>query len=231
MNDNREHTAQTQPHREAPEEERDDVDLILRHVSRKFPDALARALLPTHGPIAVGGWIDTQVSGRQRRLDRALALSIAGSRCLLHVEWQLSMTAELPFRVYEYNVLLALAQADEAPPGAQPLPIESVVVLLGGREEPWPAQGQYRTSRPEARFSGVRFRIEPVYQYTIAQLMARDSPLCSSSLPWPSMQTSRACRPSSTRSGPVPRPGSSRSWGRPWRCSRRPTSGSVVSRA
>lgn len=158
------------------EEERDDVDLVLRHVSRQFPEALARALVVTRDPLVVGGWIDTQVSGRQRRLDRALEVSIGGKPGLLHVEWQLTMTAEIAFRVYEYNVLLSLAQGDGARLGKEPLPIESVVVLLGGREERWPAGGEYRTSRPEGRFSGVRYRIEPVYQYTVAELMARESP-------------------------------------------------------
>jgi hypothetical protein len=165
------------PHREAPGEERDDVDLVLRHVSRQFPEGLARALVKTRDPVVVGGWIDTQVSGRQRRLDRALEVSVGGKPGLLHVEWQLEMTAEVPFRVYEYNVLLSLAQADATPQGQEPLPVESVVVLLSGREERWPPEGDYRTSRPERRFSGVRFRIEPVYQYTVAELLARDSPL------------------------------------------------------
>jgi hypothetical protein len=117
------------------------------------------------------------VTGRQRRLDRALEVSIGGRSGLLHVEWQLTMTAEIAFRVYEYNVLLSLAQADGAHPDSAPLPIESVVVLLAGREERWPPEGEYRTSWQGGRFSGVRFRIEPVYQSTVAELMARDSPL------------------------------------------------------
>jgi hypothetical protein len=177
MTENRQRIEPTEPPVETPEEERDDVDLVLRHVSRQFPEALARALIATRDPLVVGSWIDTQVSGRQRRLDRALAVTIGGRRCLLHVEWQLNMTAEVAFRVYEYNVLLSLAQADKTPVGQEPLLVESVVVLFGGREQPWPAEGEYRTSRPEVRFSGVRFRIEPVYQSTIAELMARGSPL------------------------------------------------------
>ncbi len=157
--------------------ERDDVDLVLRHISRQFPEALARALVKTRDPIMVGSWIDTQVTGRQRGLDRALEVSVGGRPGLLHVEWQLTMTSEIAFRVYKYNALLSLAQGDAAQRGEEPLPIESVVVLLAGREERWPAEGEYRTSRREGRFSGVRFRIEPVYQSTVAELMARDSPL------------------------------------------------------
>ena len=133
--------------------------LVLRHISRQFPEALARALVKTRDPIVVGSWTDTQVTGRQRRLDRALEVSVGGRPGLLHVEWQLTMTAEIAFRVYEYNVLLSPAQGDATRPGEEPLPIESVVVLLAGREERWPAEGEYRTSRREGRFSGVRFRI------------------------------------------------------------------------
>lgn len=54
-------------------------------------------------------------------------------------------------------------------------PIESTLVLLSGREEPWPAEGEFRTSPRDAPFSGVRFRIEPVYQRTVAELEARGS--------------------------------------------------------
>ncbi len=161
----------------APVEERDDVDLVLRHVSRQYPEAVAQALVRSREPIEVGGWIDTQVSGRQRRLDRALEVFVGGEPALLHVEWQPKMTADLPFRVYEHHVLLSLAQADLARPDREPLPIDSVVVLLSGRDARWPPEGDYRTSRTERCFSGVRFRIEPVYQYTVAELMARDSPL------------------------------------------------------
>ncbi|AUX41815.1 uncharacterized protein SOCE26_032400 [Sorangium cellulosum] len=50
------------------------------------------------------------------------------------------------------------------------MPIESVVVVLSGREEPWPTHGSYRTSPPGEAFSGVHFRIEAVYQRTMAEL-------------------------------------------------------------
>jgi hypothetical protein len=55
--------------------------------------------------------------------------------------------------------------------------IESTVVLLSGREKPWPTWGRYRTSPPDVPFSGVRFRIEAVYQRTVAELEAKDNPL------------------------------------------------------
>src|SRR5207245_1700807 len=52
-------------------------------------------------------------SARQRRLDRALDILVNGERRLLHGEWQLRMAPAVPFRIYEYNVLLVLALADE----------------------------------------------------------------------------------------------------------------------
>ncbi|WP_438001193.1 hypothetical protein WMF26_17005 [Sorangium sp. So ce185] len=164
-----------------PRDEQDDVDLILRHVSRQFPRDVARALLGTAEPIEPLGWVDTQVTGRQRRLDRALSVRVGGQQRLLHTEWTLAMTDEMPFRVFEYNCLTALAMADEAraskgAPTPWLSPIDSVVVVLSGREEPWPSHGAYRTSAPGEPFSGVQFRIEPVYQRTVAELTARESP-------------------------------------------------------
>ncbi len=100
----REHHEKRRPAKSA----RDEVDLILRHVSRQFPRDLARALL--------------------RRRD-----------------------------------------------GLRPPSIESVVVVLSGRDEPWPTHGAYQTSAPGEPFSGVHFRIEPVYQRTVAELEARGS--------------------------------------------------------
>jgi predicted transposase YdaD len=201
----------------------DDVDLVLRHVSRLFPTSFARALLPPKSTITSATWLETQVTARQRRLDRALAVQLAdGQHRLLHTEWQFRMSADVPFRVYEYHSLLSFVLHDEqqaaetakaAPSAAKrdgqaakTLPhasktegkaakpavkgagwsrgaararpcIESTVVLLAGREKPWPAWGRYRTSPPDAPFSGVRFRIEAVYQRTVAELEAKGSPL------------------------------------------------------
>lgn len=170
----------------------DDVDLVLRHVSRRFPEQFARALLPPGSRVASATWLDTQVTARQRRLDRALDVRTrAGERRLLHTEWQLRFEADLPFRVYEYNALLAFSLHDELEAAKtaakvagsttaadQSLPrIESTVVLLSGREEPWPVWGQYATSPPDAPFSGVHFRIDAVYQRTVAELEAKGNPL------------------------------------------------------
>ncbi|WP_437593049.1 hypothetical protein [Sorangium sp. So ce1000] len=163
-----------------PDDEQDDVDLILRHVSRQFPGDVARALLGAAEPVEPLGWVDTQVTGRQRRLDRALSVNVGGERRLLHAEWTLAMSEEIPFRVFEYHCLTALAMADEAraskgAPSPPPTPIDSVVVVLSGREEAWPTYGAYRTSSLDEPFSGVQFRIEAVYQRTVAELTARKS--------------------------------------------------------
>ncbi|MDI3288892.1 hypothetical protein [Polyangium sp. 15x6] len=155
----------------------DDVDLVLRHVSRQFPREVARALCDADQKLVEPlGWVETQVTGRQRRLDRALSVKVGDERRLLHAEWTLTMTEEIAFRVFEYHNLTALAAADEARGGrGKPLPIESVVIVLSGREEPWPAHAAYRTSPARAPFCGVHFRIEPVYQRTVAELEARGS--------------------------------------------------------
>ncbi len=157
----------------------DDIDLILRHVSRKLPHAVARALLRCDEPIEPLEWVDTQVTSRQRRLDRALLVKVARGKRLLHVEWAQSMTRDVSWRIFEYNTLTALALGDEARarPGKNPgeaVPrIESVLVLLAGRNEPWPEEGIYRTSPDDRPFSGVSFRVEPVYQQTVAELVRR----------------------------------------------------------
>lgn len=154
-------------------EEEDSVDLILRHVSHRFPAELARGLLGVEGPLTATV-LETQVASRHRELDRTLDVQVRGERRLFHLEWQGQMPANMPFRSYEYQSLMAFAVAAESRGGSALVPpIESVVVLLGGREEPWPAYGSYRLSPPDAPFSGVHFRIEPVYQRTVADLAAR----------------------------------------------------------
>ncbi|MDI1484056.1 hypothetical protein [Polyangium sp. y55x31] len=152
--------------------EDDSVDLILRHISQRFPDELARGLLGCEGPLTAAV-LETQVTSRHRELDRTLDVRIDGERRLLHVEWQTAMPANMPYRTYEYQALLGFAVAEENKSGPELVPpIESIVVLLGGREEPWPLYGTYRVSPRGAPFSGVHFRIEPVYQRTIAELAA-----------------------------------------------------------
>ncbi len=151
----------------------EDLDLILRDVTRMFPESLARALLPPGTVITSARWSETQLAARQRRLDRNLEVVVAGKRRLEHTEWQLEMDADVPFRIYEYNTLAALQLPGETPAGEETPRIQSTVVLLSGREKPWPERGTYRTSPDDEPFSGVTFRIDAVYQRTVAELEAR----------------------------------------------------------
>ena len=122
----------------------------------------------------VVGWMDTQVTSLERRLDKALLLKRGGEERVLHAELTLDLPQNMPYRIHEYQALLLMALNGEA----QPLPpIESVVIVLRGRKEPLPARGELRTGWPESEWSGTRFRIEAVYQRRIEELMARQSPL------------------------------------------------------
>jgi hypothetical protein len=156
-----------------------DADISLRHVTRQHPEQLVRGLL-TDGmaglPMDVVGWLDTQVTALERRLDKALLLKWAGEPRVLHTEITLDLPQDMAYRVHEYQALLLMALRGEDP--KQPLPpIESVVVVLRGRKEPLPAKGELRTGWPESEWSGSRFRIEAVYQRRIEELLARQSPL------------------------------------------------------
>ncbi len=155
----------------------DDADTPLRHISRIFPSEMARALLPSGPPIDAARWVESQLASRERRLDRALDVQLGPDRRLLHTEWQLVMRANVPLRIFEYHMLSALVFAGETPPHQKPPPIESTVVLLSGREKPWPPEGEYRTSPSDSPFSGVKFKIDAVYQRTVNEIEARGSPL------------------------------------------------------
>jgi hypothetical protein len=120
----------------------------------------------------------------ERRLDEALDLRVAGERRLLHVEIELDLDDE------DALLLMALhVEASKAPlrpklradpdaserrskPRAR-VPVHSVVIVLRGRKEPWPEEGEYGNDWPELPWSGTRFRVEAVYQRTVAELCAR----------------------------------------------------------
>jgi hypothetical protein len=77
--------------------------------------------------------------------------------------------------VHEYQGLSRIAFRAERP-RARPPRMETVVILLTGRREPWPERKVLRTSWRGQRFSGTHFRIDAVYQRTVADLDARGSP-------------------------------------------------------
>jgi hypothetical protein len=164
------------------------ADIALRHITHQYPEDLARALLPPGLRFEILGWFDSQLTMLERRLDEALDLRVGGSRRLLHIELELDLANEDIARLAEYRALLLSAlrvetsrapceptrSGDEGRTEARaPVPVHSVVIVLRGRKEPWPEAGAYGTDWPELPWSGMRFRVEAVYQRTVAELRAR----------------------------------------------------------
>ena len=153
-----------------------DADITLRHVARRRPAELARPFLPPGRSIEGVGWIDTQLTHLERRVDKGLRLHIDGELRALQIELFLDLRPEVPRRMFNYLGLLSLALDAEAQGQAAP-PIESVAVVLSGRKRRWPKWGSHCTAWPKSRFSGAHFRIDAVYQRTVAELRARGSVL------------------------------------------------------
>ena len=151
------------------------ADITLRHIARRRPEDLARPFVP-EGRVEVVGWIDTQVTKLERRLDKALRLRVDGEPRVLHVEFCFVLHGDVADHVFEYLGFLFTALRSESPNEPVP-PIESVAVVLSGRRRRWPALGKRRTAWPGRRFSGTHFRIDAVYQRTVAELWARGSVL------------------------------------------------------
>lgn len=156
--------------------DRNQVDLLLLHVSRIFAERIARSILPQGVIIRNLVWQETEISARRRRMDRALLIETDDARLLQHWEWESRPRKSLARRIFEYNVLSALALSRTANEGAspwnRPVAVESIAVLLGGRRAPWPEEGEYRTSPDHCSFSGVRFRIVPIYQRSVDEIRA-----------------------------------------------------------
>ncbi|MGK3992259.1 hypothetical protein [Sorangium sp. So ce1024] len=153
-----------------------DADITLRHLARRRPEDLVRAFVPGGGPVEVLGWIDSQVTSIERRLDKALRLRVDGEPRVLHVEFCFALRDDVPDRVFEYLGFLFAALRREDPGEPVP-PIESVAVVLSGHKRRLPATGKRRTAWPGRPFSGVHFRVDAVYQRTIDELRARGSVL------------------------------------------------------
>ncbi|WP_437663307.1 hypothetical protein [Sorangium sp. So ce1182] len=150
------------------------ADITLRHIARRRPGDLARVFAPEDRSFEVLGWIDTQVTKLERRLDKALRLRVGGELRVLHVEFCFAWRDDVPDRIFEYLGFLFTALRTEAPGDPVP-PIESVAIVLSGPRQRLPATGKRRTAWPERRFSGTHFHIDAVYQRTIAELQARGS--------------------------------------------------------
>lgn len=149
-------------------------DIVLRQIARHRPEGLARAFVPDARAIEVVGWIDSQVTSVERRLDKALRLRVDGEPCVLHVEFCFRLRRDLPDRMFEYLSMLFMALRAETP--REPVaPIESVAVVLSGPRARVASSGRRRTSWRGRRFSGVHYAIDAVYQRTVAELRARES--------------------------------------------------------
>ena len=151
-----------------------DADITLRHLCRRHAHALARPYLPG-SPLEVVAWADTQLTALERRLDKTLLLRLDGKLRALELEFAYRYTSDLPDRIHEYQGLSRMAFRAERP-DERPPRMESVVILLTGRRKPWPAERALRTRWPGCKFGGTRFRLDAVYQRSVAELYARGSP-------------------------------------------------------
>ena len=149
------------------------IDITLRAIVEKSPEDLVKGILAPGTQFQVGEWIESQLTVRERRLDKALKLKIADKEHLLHVEFQVEQGSNLGFRVYEYHSMLALAVSNSHP--EPPPPIKSVVILLKGPQKIGPLQRKYQTSWSEEPFCGVHYTIDPIYLLSLEELEKRQS--------------------------------------------------------
>lgn len=160
-----------------------EVDLALRAVTALFARELAASLVGEG--VTESAWIETQLASRERRLDRLLAVTVNGARRWLHVEWMLAWSADLPWRMFEYHAMAAMAAHGDAVTRQQEARaqgrdealavagVESALVLLTGRASPaFANEMAYCTTPDGTPWSGVRFRVEAVHQRTIEELRA-----------------------------------------------------------
>ncbi|MFO0593633.1 MAG: hypothetical protein U0441_39190 [Polyangiaceae bacterium] len=151
-----------------------DADITLRHITRRHAEALVRPYVAGE-PAVIVGWADTQVTATERRLDKTLLLRLAGELLALEIEFEYRYEKDLPDRVHDYQALSRIAfqgeRSDRKPP-----PMDTVVILLTGPRKRLADERSVRTGWPSRPFSGTRFRIDAVYQRTMAELQARGSP-------------------------------------------------------
>ena len=151
-----------------------DADITLRHITRRHAEALARPYVGG-GPPDIVGWADTQVTATERRLDKTLLLRLAGELHALEIEFEYRYENDLPDRVHDYQALSRIAFQGESP-NRKPPPMDTVVILLTGPQRRWTGERSVRTGWRSRPFSGTRFRVDAVYQRTMAELRARGSP-------------------------------------------------------
>ena len=147
-----------------------EADIALRTLVREFPEKLTHALMPGIVFERVES-VETQLTARERRLDGAVRVTVGGEEQILHVEFQVGFTRDLPYRIFEYHIMLA--QALYRGPGEGLPPISSTVILLKGPVRRPERRQEFATSPPDQPFSGVRFTLEAVYDWTMEELAAR----------------------------------------------------------
>ena len=151
-----------------------DADITLRHITRRHAEALARPYIDARKAVILG-WADTQVTAMERRLDKTLLLRLAGKPHALEIEFEYRYEKDLPDRVHDYQALSRMAFQAERP-AHKPPPMDTVVILLTGPRRRWLPERSVRTGWRSRPWSGTRFRIDAIYQRTIAQLRERGSP-------------------------------------------------------
>lgn len=159
-----------------------DADKSLREMSRLFPRGLARLVLRRGERIRRLAWGETQIAAHQQRMDRVLVVDVSPyHRKVLHIEWTMRLNEAVTEQTAGYHIKAAIAARRDARrirrrgEPKKRVTVKSYVVVLTGRNKPWPEMGELRTSEEHDGFTGVEFVIEPVYQRTVAELEARES--------------------------------------------------------
>lgn len=155
-----------------------DTDASLRSMSRLFPQLLARLVVQSGEGVRRMQWGETQLAARQQRVDRLLHVEMEdGTSRVLHLEWTVRLNREVMERMSEYHITLTKQLRQDVRMSRRrgettivDVTVQSVAVVLTGRKRAWPQQVQLRTTPRGERFSGVRFRVEAVYQRTVAEL-------------------------------------------------------------
>jgi hypothetical protein len=157
------------------------IDIALRHLTHRFPEQLARGLFGRGPHIEIMGWLDSQLTSKERRADKVLQLVVDGKPCALHVEFQLERDPAFDFRMYEYHTLLAhnlyREAREQADANLVEIPeIRSCAIILRGQEEFEPGWQSITSSLEKDPFSGVHYWLEPIYQRTVDELWDWDAP-------------------------------------------------------
>lgn len=158
---------------------RTEADRVLRYISRKHPQSYAYGHLGRVVPIDDFEWLETQMGTSERRLDRALLVSMGNERRVLHTEWVTRWTRRARHRAFEYHNLFAIesgwdamAKSVKGKPPVEPARVDSLMVVLTGSPQTMPTTIVHRTSSDDVPFCGVEMRVEYMHQRTVAEVEA-----------------------------------------------------------